>query len=73
MSLRSDAPGLIVTAGAAMAILGLAVAAFLALPEHLAYNEFVGGSIFAATVLLASAIGGIAQPAMDRPRASRSE
>lgn len=73
MSPRSDASNLVLTAGAALAILGLAVAAFHTLPEHLAYNEFVGGSIFAATILLASAVARVTDPAGESPRATGSE
>lgn len=56
MSLHSAAAACARTTCACAAILALALAAFLALPESLLYNDYVSGAIFGTTILIVSGV-----------------
>jgi|GEM_PF-2300273 len=44
------------TTCASVAIVALAIAAFVVLPESLLYNDYVSGAIFGTTILLVSGV-----------------
>lgn len=73
MSLRSQLAVYALQFGGVLAILGLAVAVFVLLPADLAFNDYVGGAIFGATILLLSAFARFAHPEADAGQPTGSE
>lgn len=62
MSLHSPIASRAVSAGACTAIVGLAFAAYLSLPETLLYNDYVSGAILGGTIVLVSGVVRVAHP-----------
>lgn len=62
MSLQSAAASCVRTVGGCMAIVALALVAFLSLPETLLYNDFVAGAILGGTILLVTGVVRLANP-----------
>lgn len=63
MSPRSDATRLALGLGGSLVSIGFALAVFLLLPESVARNDFVGGTIFASTILLCAGFARLTHPA----------
>jgi len=73
MSLRSAAATCVRTVGACVAIVGVALGAFLALPESLLYNDYVSGAILGSTILLVSGAVRVSHSDADGGRPTGSE
>lgn len=73
MTLQSARAAVVLQAMGCVAILGLAVAVFLALPERLAFNNFVAGTVFGATILLLTIYAQVTHPGAEPGRPTGHE
>ena len=73
MSLREVVASGALSAVCCTAIAVVALAAFLALPESLLYNDYVSGAILGGTIVFVSAVVRLAHPHGDVGQATGSD